>query len=91
VIAYIYPDIAAPVGRFCAAGRSLTPRGCGGWFLHDDGVLPRRSGDSTDNGFCTLRASTTKSGSAGARVGLSLGGQVQAQELDAQSLTSMAR
>src|ERR1035437_3632509 len=42
VIAYSQPNVAAPVGRCCAAGRLLTLRGRGGWFLQADGVLHTR-------------------------------------------------
>jgi hypothetical protein len=54
-------------------------------------MVPASWGDSADNGFYNLSASTTKSRSAGALIGLSLGAQVRAQGPDAQSLKSMAR
>lgn len=38
----------------------LTLRGRGGWFLQAEGVLHTRWGDSADNGFYNLSASTTK-------------------------------
>jgi hypothetical protein len=79
VIAYIYPGVAVPLGRCCAAGRLRTLRGRGGWFLQADGVVhPRQE-------IQRATASTTKvhrppdPDRRAVLIGLSLGGQLRVE------------
>src|ERR1035437_7071086 len=75
VIAYSQPNVAAPVGRCCTAGRLLTLRGRGGWFLKADGVLHTRQEVQRATASTTSVHRPPNQDRRGGVFGFSLGGE----------------